>query len=103
MVDLEQTAFQHNPPLTRTAACFIHPLANKQKMQLIDEVDTDQEDGPLGKRRISSTMHMATMFAALGGLLFGFHTGGISSAMVAIKQKIQLDHFWQVCEKEAFS
>ncbi|KRY48633.1 Proton myo-inositol cotransporter, partial [Trichinella britovi] len=65
------------------------------KMQLIDEVDTDQEDGPLGKRRISSTMHMATMFAALGGLLFGFHTGGISSAMVAIKQKIQLDHFWQ--------
>ncbi|KRX90862.1 Proton myo-inositol cotransporter [Trichinella pseudospiralis] len=64
-------------------------------MQLIDEVDTDQEDGPLSKRRISSTMHMATMFAALGGLLFGFHTGGISSAMVEIKQKIQLDHFWQ--------
>uniref|UniRef100_A0A5S6QZI9 MFS domain-containing protein n=1 Tax=Trichuris muris TaxID=70415 RepID=A0A5S6QZI9_TRIMR len=53
------------------------------------------EAGEYPKRKISAFMYAATVFSSLGSFLFGFHTGGISSAIPLIKYRIGIDHVWQ--------
>ena len=38
---------------------------------------------------------LLTVFAALGGFLFGYDTGVVSGAMLKIRQEFQLDSTWQ--------
>lgn len=40
-------------------------------------------------------VYFLTVFAAIGGFLFGYDTGVISGAMILIKQEFDLSSFWQ--------
>ena len=40
-------------------------------------------------------VYFLTVFAAIGGFLFGYDTGVISGAMILIKQEFNLSSFWQ--------
>lgn len=40
-------------------------------------------------------VYFLTVFAAIGGFLFGYDTGVVSGAMILIKQEFHLSSFWQ--------
>lgn len=47
------------------------------------------------KQRTPLYVYFLTVFAAIGGFLFGYDTGVISGAMILIKQEFHLSSFWQ--------
>lgn len=47
------------------------------------------------KQRIPPYVYFLTVFAAIGGFLFGYDTGVVSGAMILIKQEFHLSSFWQ--------
>ena len=47
------------------------------------------------KQKTPFYVYFLTVFAAIGGFLFGYDTGVISGAMILIKQEFELSSFWQ--------
>lgn len=47
------------------------------------------------KQTTPLSVYFLTVFAAIGGFLFGYDTGVISGAMILIKQEFDLSSFWQ--------
>ena len=47
------------------------------------------------KQKTPLYVYFLTVFAAIGGFLFGYDTGVISGAMILIKQEFDLSSFWQ--------
>ena len=47
------------------------------------------------KQRTPPYVYFFTVFAAIGGFLFGYDTGVVSGAMILIKQEFRLSSFWQ--------
>lgn len=47
------------------------------------------------KQRTPLYVYFLTVFAAIGGFLFGYDTGVISGALILIKQEFDLSSFWQ--------
>ena len=65
-------------------------------------VDTESEQQALiqtsqleSKQTTPLYVCFLTVFAAIGGFLFGYDTGVISGAMILIKQEFDLSSFWQ--------
>ena len=75
-------------------------------MTAVDETEVlirhagSPQDGPapteaLKKQSLTWFSLCITLFAALGGFLFGYDTGVVSGAMILIKKEFHLDAFWQ--------
>ncbi|KAL9960703.1 hypothetical protein ACROYT_G034190 [Oculina patagonica] len=47
------------------------------------------------KQQTPLYLYFLTVFAAIGGFLFGYDTGVISGAMILIKEEFHLSYFWQ--------
>ncbi len=47
------------------------------------------------KQQTPLYLYFLTVFAAIGGFLFGYDTGVISGAMILIKEEFHLSFFWQ--------
>ena len=47
------------------------------------------------KRLTPSFIYIITIFAALGGFLFGYDTGVISGAMILLRKEMNLSSVWQ--------
>lgn len=68
-------------------------------MQQATKIPPCSEEEPLIKRpeskKTQSFVYLLTIFAAIGGFLFGYDTGVISGAMILIKEEFDLTPFWE--------
>ena len=66
---------------------------DSERAQLLHTNVVDKTQRESNNRNVY--VYFLTLFAALGGFLFGYNTGVISGAMLLLKTKFGLHHNWQ--------
>jgi len=73
------------PTFSQPSDIRLHPINNNFKD------DSPRTSGWLSPQRF---VHLLTVFAALGGFLFGYDTGVVSGAMLPLKHEFKLSTIW---------
>ncbi|CAK9294792.1 unnamed protein product [Gordionus sp. m RMFG-2023] len=71
----------------------IYPLSHKPSHNISDAEDSLLIDN--AKSKTPKFVYIITIFAAIGGFLFGYDTGVISGAMLLLKDNFNLNSLWQ--------